>query len=207
MLYMTIAFGVLCVLLALLLSAQDKKNIKLEIEKSNLKGRMEAMRDRESTPPDEPLTAVGVEDAIRYAGYVPERNEHWIRFMASGDVYVVETGRLPAVFVIKDYGLDPKKWEIDLLKDAAHRMSDDLIMVKATIFDEEDETSIRFLVATLDANNASFKRNLTKYMSIIEDGRQRVNEIYEDLVKEKNEAIMTATPFVPNARSENKISS
>lgn len=211
MLALTIILGVVCALLLVMLSIQDNKNTKLTVENSLMKGRMESMQERmaekDAVAPKERLTADGIEEAIRHAGYVPDRSENWIRFMVSGEPFYVETGRLPAVFVLRQYGVDPKEWEMDLLKQAAHLMSDELIMVKATFDEDKDGTGLRFFVAALDANNASFQENLTKYISIIDDGRSKMNEIYEGLVKEKRDAALTLNPFLPTNPSENKVMS
>lgn len=211
MLTLTIILGVVCVLLLVMLSFQDNKNTKLTVENSLMKGRMEALQERiaekEPIAPQEHLTADGIEEAIRHAGYVPDRNENWVRFMVSGEPFYVEIGRLPSVFVLRQYGVDTKEWEMDLLKHAAHLMSDELIMVKATFDEDKDGTGLRFFVAALDANNASFQENLTRYIGIIEDGRQKMHEIYEQLVKEKRDAALTVNPFMPSNPSENKVMS
>ena len=211
MLTLTIILGVACVLLLVMLSFQDNKNTKLLLDNSLMKGRMETLQERitekESIAPNEHLTADGIEEAIRHAGYVPDREEHWIRFMVSGEPFYVETRRLPSVFIIRQYGVDTNEWEMDLLKHAAHLMSDELIMVKATFDEDKDGTGLRFFVASLDANNASFQENLTRYIGIIDDGRQKMHEIYEQLVKEKSDVALTVNPFLPENQSENKVMS
>ena len=209
MITLSVIFGVACVLLLVMLSFQDNKNTKLSVENGLMKGRMEAMQERlaerESVSPDEPLTSEGIADAIRHAGYVPDVMENWIRFMIAGEPFYVETGRLPAVFVIRQYSVDKKEWEMDLLKQAAHLMSDELMMVKAIFDEDKDETGLRFLVASLDANNASFQQNLTRYIGLIDDGRRKMNEFYEGLVKEKRDAALTVNPFLPAGQAESKL--
>lgn len=198
-------------LLLVMLSFQDNKNTKLSMENGLMKGRMESLQERlaerESVSPEGPLTVEGIEEAIRHAGYVPDVKENWIRFMVSGEPFYVETGRLPSVFVLRQYGVDTKEWEMDLLKQAAYLMSDELMMVKAIFDEDKDETGLRFLVAALDANNASFQQNLTRYVDLIENGRRKMNEFYEGLVKEKREAALTVNPFMSSVQPENKIMS
>ena len=80
-------------------------------------------------------------------------------------------------------------------------------MVKATFDEDKDGIGLRFFVAALDANNASFQENLTKYINIIDDGRRKMNEIYEGLVQEKRDAALTLNPFLPANSSENKVMS
>jgi hypothetical protein len=209
MLALSIILGVACVLLLAMLSFQDNKNTKLSVENGLMKGRIETLQERlaerASVSPEGPLTVEGVEEAIRHAGYVPDVEENWIRFMVSGEPFYVETGRLPSVFVLRQYGVDTKDWEMDLLKQAAHQMSDELMMVKAIFDEDKEETGLRFLVAALDANNSSFKQNLTRYVGLIDDGRRKMNEFYEGLVKEKREAAMTFNPFAPEGKSESKL--
>lgn len=211
MLALTVILGVICILLLVMLSFQDRKNTNLTVENGLLKGRMESMQERiaekDAVAPKERLTANGIEEAIRHAGYVPDRSENWIRFMVSGEPFYVETDRLPSVFVLRQFGVDSKEWEMDLLKQAAHLMSDELIMVKATFDEDKDGIGLRFFVAALDANNASFQENLTKYINIIDDGRRKMNEIYEGLVQEKRDAALTLNPFLPVNSSENKVMS
>lgn len=213
MLAFTIFLGVACVVLLVMLSAQDNKNTKLEVENSLIKGRMEGLQEKlalQAPAADEPLTAEGIAEAIRRAGYVPEVNENWVRFMIQGEPFYVETGRLPQVFVLRQYNVDTKEWEMDILRHAAHVMSDDLIMIKATFDDDVDEnggTGLRFFVAAMDRNYSSFRDNLIGYIHLIEDGRQRMNEVYEKLVKEKRDAALTVTPFLPTEQKENKIMS
>lgn len=211
MLALTIILGVVCVLLLVMLSFQDNKNTKLTVENSLMKGRMETMQERmaekDPAPAMETLTADGIEEAVRHMGYVPDRSENWVRFMVSGEPYYIEAGRLPSVFLIRQFGVNTKEWEMDLLKHAAHLMSDELIMVKATFDEDEQGTGLRFFVAALDANNASFSANLPLYLSIIEDGRSKMSEIYEGLVKEKRDAALTVNPFLPTSTSENKVMS
>lgn len=150
------------------------------------------------------LTMEGIEASVRRLGYVPERHESWIRFMAAGEACYIETCRLPVVFLFRWFSLNPKDWEIDLLKQAAHLMADEIIMVKATFDEEKEKTHLRFLVAALDANDASFCKNLPRYLSIIEDGRRTLNEIYESLVKERQDAAMSLAPLLPSSEPQEK---
>lgn len=62
--------------------------------------------------------------------------------------------------------------------------------------ENESLTGVRFFVAALDAHCASFSNNLPRYLSIIDDGRNRMSEIYERLVKEKEEASRVSAPIL-----------
>ena len=151
----------------------------------------------------EPLTVEKIADAIRMEGFFPETEEDGVRFKAQGEIFYIDAGRLPLIFLLKSYNVDPKDWEMDLLRDAAHLMSDELIMVKATFLDEG--RTLNFFVAAQDRNYESFRANLTNYMHILEDGQRKMNEEYHRLVDEKREAALAANPVIPSTQSENKV--
>lgn len=210
MLALTIIFGVACAVLLVLLSIQDNKNTKLAVENSFVKGRMEGLMEklsRQAPEADEPLTQEAVAEAVRRSGYVPEVSGTLVSFMLQGERFIVDTERLPQVFVVKQFQVDANQWDTNTLRHAAHFMSDDLIMVKA-IIDEDGEGDnnpvLRFLVAALDRNYASFKENLTTYVRLIEDGRQQMHEVYERMVWEKRDSALTVDPFLSARQKDNK---
>ena len=210
MLALTIILGVACAVLLVLLSIQDNKNTKLAVENSLVKGRMEGLMEklsRQAPEADEPLTQEAIAEAVRRSGYVPEVSGTLVSFMLQGERFIVDTERLPQVFVVKQFQVDANQWDTNTLRHAAHVMSDDLIMVKA-IIDEDGEGDnnpvLRFLVAALDRNYASFKENLTTYVRLIEDGRQQMHEVYERMVQEKRDAALTVDPFLSARQKDNK---
>ena len=149
------------------------------------------------------LTVEKIADAIRMEGFLPEIEESGVRFKEQGESFYVDAERLPVFFVVKSYNVDPSNWEMDLLRDAAHLMSDALIMVKATFSD--DGRALNFFVAAQDRNYESFRANLTYYMRIIEDGQRKMNEEYNRMVDEKREAALKANSFIPSVQPENKV--
>ena len=151
----------------------------------------------------EPLTVEKIADAIRFEGFVPEIEDNWVKFKVQGEGYYVDANRLPILFLMKGYGVDPNEWEMDLLREAAHRMSDELVMVKATFSD--DGKDLRFFVAARDRNYESFRANLTPYLGILEDGQRLMNEKYQKMVDEKREAALSAQPFPSYTKQENKV--
>lgn len=153
----------------------------------------------------EPLTLEKIADAVRMEGFFPETDETGVTFKAQGESYYIDAERLPLVFILKSYNVDPNEWEMDILRDAAHLMSDALIMVKATITD--DDKTLNFFVAAKDRNYESFRMNLTSYMRIVEDGQRKMNEEYHRMVDAKREAAIAAQPVVPPARSDTKVMS
>lgn len=151
----------------------------------------------------QPLTVEKIADAVRMEGFFPEIEESGVRFKAQGESFYIDAERLPLVFILKGYNVDPNDWEMDLLRNAAHLMSDALIMVKATI--SNDEKSLNFFIAAQDRNYESFRANLASYLRIIEDGQGKMNEEYHRMVDEKREAALAARPVIPSAQPENKI--
>ena len=92
---------------------------------------------------------------------------------------------------------------MDLLREAAHKMSDELVMVKATFSD--DGKSMRFFVAAQDRNYESLRANITPYLRIIQDGERLMNEEYNKMVEEKRKAALAAQPVIPPVKQESKV--
>lgn len=163
---------------------------------------MDEVHDGDGEP--RPLNVGTIAEAIRMEGFVPEVEETGVRFKSQGETFYVDAERLPLFFLLKGYNIDPKDWEMDILRDAAHRMSDELIMVKATISD--DDSSLNFFIAAQDRNLESFRANLTYYLRILEDGQRKMEEEYRRMVDEQREAALaTAAPVLPSKQQENKI--
>ncbi len=152
----------------------------------------------------EPLSVEQIADAIRFEGYYPEIEDNYVKFKVQGEGYYVDANRLPLLFILKGYGVDPNEWEMDLLKDAAHKMSDQLVMVKATFSD--DDKDMRFFVAARDRNYESFRGNFTSYLSILEDGQRVMNEEYNKMLDEKRAAALKAHPDIPFVQPKNMMS-
>lgn len=201
MLGLVICLAVFCFILLLILGRQDEKNAKLAAENGLMKGRMETLQERgaiageQSAAEDEPLTVEGIEAAVRHAGYVPDTSDDWVRFMVAGERFFIDTSRLPQIFISRYYNVQTSEWDMELLKKAAHLMSDDLIMVKAIFDEKSDGTTLRFFVAAMDRNYPSFRDNLMSYLGIISDGNRRMTEIYNKLEEEKKNPALAGTPF------------
>jgi len=193
MIWIIVTLAIFCVVFLILLSRQDKKNAELSAENGLLKGRMETLKEstlqsKSGSNEDDVLNVEGVQEAVRHAGLVPEQlGENWTRFMVSGEAFFIDTSRLPQVFVIRLYDLDPSQWNMPVLKEAAHLMSDELIIVKATVDKLEDGYSLHFFVAAMDRNYSSFQQNLMCYVDIIQDGTSRLRKIYDRLLQEKKQ--------------------
>ena len=153
----------------------------------------------------EPLTVEKIADAVRFEGFFPEIEDKLVIFRVQGRTYYVDANRLPLVFLVKPFDIDPGELEMDLFKAAAHSMSDKLVMVKATISD--DEKHMRYFVATRDRNFESFRANLTAYMGILDDGQHLMNDTYDQLLDEKRKAALEARPIVPPVKQGSKVMS
>ena len=207
----TIISIILAAVLAILLvdrvlaNRKLSESIKLQQETNMELRRRIPVTDAGSAEGPQPLTIEKIADAIRMEGYFPEIEETGVRFKVQGESFYVDAERLPLIFLVKIYSLDPNDWEMDLLRDAAHLMSDALIMVKATIAD--DDKSMSFFVAAQDRNFESFRANLISYMRILEDGQQKMNEEYHRMADARRDDTLAAQPVVPPARTDTKVMS
>ena len=151
----------------------------------------------------ERLTPDTIAKAVRFNGYVPELVEDGVEFRVQGERYLIDTERLPLFFIFKSYSINPEDWDMDLMRQAAHRMSDDLVMVKATFSD--DSTTLSFLVGAQDRNYESLKENLLTYLRVMADGQHRLDEVYRHLVEERDKASLPNQPYIPPVQQENKV--
>ena len=144
----------------------------------------------------QPLTIDKIADAIRMEGYFPEMEGDLVTFKVQGEGYYVDTERLPMFFLVKWFNVDPTAWDMDILRAAAHKMSDDLVMVKAGI--SEDDKTLNFFIAAQDRNYESFRANLVYYLHILNDGQQKLAQEYNRMVEEKKNAVLPDNPPAPS---------
>ena len=104
----------------------------------------------------------------------------------------IDIRRLRALGIICDYTINCNKWDIDLMKQAAHLMADELIMIKALFINNEDNTILRFLVVAMDRNYISFRENLKRYISILSEGDTVLKEKYHSLEDETRGPVVWA---------------
>ncbi len=203
MLIAIILLSIMVFVLLIVLSVQDHKNIYLVSDNKVLQARIEGLQEKQTEViiPDEDLSPEGIEEAVRQAGYVPERKDGYIRFMVQGESYSVSTDRLPLVFVLKGYTVDEGDWDMDLFRKAAHLMSDELAIVKASFDEFEGIMHLRFFTASRDNTVLGLRDSLSAYIDLINEGQRRVSEIYDQLVKERHETALT-TPFFPSTPHE-----
>ena len=198
----TIISIILSIILAVLLWYTDRSNRQANLE---LLKRIPIAEEDKPAAEVQPLTIEKIADAIRMEGYFPEIEEGGVRFKIQGESYFVNTDRLPLFFIVKSYGIDSTAWEMDMVREAAHRMADSLIMVKASISD--DERIINFFVAAQDRNLESFRANFVSYLSVLFDGQRKLSEEYNRMEEERRNAVLSDTPATSPVQHESKVMS
>lgn len=196
--------SIISILLSIVLIAlfwyTDKANRQAH---SELLKRIPATEEGHPSPEVQPLTIEKIAEAIRMEGYFPEIVGDAVSFKVQGEGYYVDTGRFPMFFIAKSFSVDPTAMEMDLLKDAAHRMSDDLVMVKTTI--SEDDKALNFFVAALDRNFESFRANFAFYLSLLMDGQRKMSEEYNRLLEEKQGSALSDDSSGPSMQHDSKV--
>lgn len=208
MLGIIIVLSIVCVLLITMVSVQDNRNTKLTAENGLMKGRLESAKEKlasRTSVENEPLSEDAIAESIRYVGCVPSKEGNFIRFMKDGEKYYIDINRLPVFFMMRCYMIEVNDWQMDLLRHAAHLMSDQRMIVKALIEGEGADTTIRIFVVSLDRNYDSLKENLPRYITMLEQTYEKLKVIYDQLAEERREASQTINPFYPMGQTENKI--
>ncbi len=208
MLGIIIVLSIVCVLLITMVSVQDNRNTKLTAENGLMKGRLESAQEKLASRTfveEEPLTEDAIAESIRYVGCVPSIEGNFIRFMKDGEKYYIDLNRLPVFFMMRCYMVEVNDWQMDLLRHAAHVMSDQRMIVKALVEGEGNDTSIRIFVVSLDRNYDSLKENLPRYITMLEQAYEKLKVIYDQLAEERREAAQTINPLYPMGQTENKI--
>lgn len=128
-------------------------------------------------------------EAIRYNGFVPEADadENWIFFKKQGDTYGIVTERLPMFTIMRHYDLDKSEWDMELLHQAAHMVSDEIVMAKV-LFTGEDEDGISFQLTSFEGDYGHLKDFLCRYLSIIDESYALLFDAYNKLEKKRKEA-------------------
>ena len=153
-----------------------------------------------------PLDKDTAMEAIRYNGYVPDFDGKYITFMVQGEQYIVYTERLPFVAIRKQYNVDSEKWNMDLLREAAHQVSDELLLGKALICGE-DEDGLAFQVGAIETTYGHFKDCLPRYVSILEDTQARMGQLYNQMVNEQKQKVESFQLFADGPAEGKSIAS
>ncbi len=153
-----------------------------------------------------PLDKETAMEAIRYNGYVPEADGHWITFMAQGEHYAIDADRFPVMVMMKHYNLDRKEYDMDLMHKAAHQVSDDIIMGKV-LFTGEEEDGIMFQITAIENKYGHFKDCLTRYISIIDESQSRMSQLYNDMDAKQKENLSVFPQLRTGASGDKKVMS
>ena len=153
-----------------------------------------------------PLDKETAMEAIRYNGYVPEADVHWITFMAQGEHYAIDADRFPVMVMMKHYNLDRKEYDMDLMHKAAHQVSDDIIMGKV-LFTGEEEDGIMFQITAIENKYGHFKDCLTRYISIIDESQSRMSQLYNDMDVKQKENLSLYPQLGTGASGDKKVMS
>ena len=153
-----------------------------------------------------PLDKESAMEAIRYNGYVPEADGHWITFMAQGEHYAIDADRFPVMVMMKHYNLDHKEWDMDLMHKAAHQVSDDIIMGKV-LFTGEEEDGIAFQITAIENKYGHFKDCLTRYISIIDESQSRMSQLYNEMDAKQKETLSVLPQLGTGASGDKKVMS
>ncbi len=153
-----------------------------------------------------PLDKESAMEAIRYNGYVPEADGHWITFMSQGEHYAIDADRFPVMVMMKHYNLDHKEYDMDLMHKAAHQVSDDIIMGKV-LFTGEEEDGIMFQITAIENKYGHFKDCLTRYISIIDESQARMSQLYNDMDAKQKENLSVFPQLGTGASGDKKVMS
>ena len=185
-----IALVVLCVIFMAVVAKLDTDNAELSANNSLLRRRLESTSEQLNQ--DQSLTVKDIEAAIKHCGYTPDTSNDFVSFKVDNKMIDIDITRLPALSIVCDYTIDPDKWNFDLIKQAAHLMADELIMVKAYFINNEDNAILRFIVVAMDRNFISFSDNLQLYISILSEGDKVLREKYHSLEAETSGPVILA---------------
>ena len=183
MIAVIILLAVLCFVLLLILGGEDSKNADLVGENAALKKHLEAVEENYVSKSYvlAPLSIQEIAQAVRSVGFEPEINNDWVRFIVGNQPVFINCEHLPEIFIFSDFNVPASEWDLSLLKDASHLMSDNMIIAKAIIVNGEMGTVLRIFVSALDRNYPSFQPNLLPYLTMINDGQRKLVEIYHRL--------------------------
>lgn len=196
---MAITFSIvafIAIVFILLYMKENEKCETLKYENDNLKKNAvlastvsaASVDDQDSRRLDREL----IMEAIRYNGFVPEvdTDENWVFFKKLGLTYGIVTDRLPMFIIMRHYDLDKNEWNMELLHQAAHKVSDDIIMAKV-LLTGEDEDGISFQLTSFEDDYDHLKDFLCQYLSIINESYARLFDIYNELENKKSEKSLT----------------
>ena len=178
----SITLAVLCIILMAIVAHLDSINAELSANNKILSGRLESASKQLNQT--HPLTVKDIEAAIEHCGYKSETSHKYVTFTINDTPIYIYVTRLPVIGIFCDYTIDKDTWDIGLIQQAAHLMSDAVMMAKAIIINAEDKTILRFLVVAMDRNYNGLCDNLMRYIDTISESVTVLKEKYHSLEDE-----------------------
>ena len=152
------------------------------------------------------LTPELVSEAVRFNGYIPSIGNDFVEFMVQGERYNISTDRIPYVVISKWYSINKEKYDIDLFRQAAAKVADQILMGK--VFISEDGSDLGFHIESFENKYEHLKDALVSYIDVINELQRRFGRRYDELKAEQErqqKAILG--PFVQGERLEGKVMS
>ena len=198
--------SILAILFLCLYISKTQDYSSLQKDNHWLKEQHELARTKsiEDSANEEPLNQDTAMKAIRFNGFVPEADGDWIKFMSQGERFLIDTGRFPVLVLMKHYNLDQAEYDMDLMRKAAHQVSDDIIMGKV-FFTGDNEDGIAFQLVSIENKYGHFRDSLSRYINIIEETQSRMSHIYNEMDKKKKEIMSIPRQIVAGEGGEKKI--
>ncbi len=207
---LTILFAGMCTILVIFVAVLDGKRADLLSENGRKDGQIErlnrALYHQASTSLETFLTSGDIMKAIREAGYKPESVDGWIRFSVQEINYFIEIKRTPLVVIARTFGLRESEWDPDMLRETARKVTDEKNMPKIVIDETIDENHLfhgHIFIAAMDRSVAALRSNLKIYMKLLDDGVQRMTELYRQ--QERKEVSTVAIESFLAQKNENQV--
>lgn len=125
-----------------------------------------------------PLNADLIMDAVRFNGMEPSLDGDVIAFDCNDEHWSLCFHKLPIVQVGKTYNLDDV--DFGAMREAASRMSDDMVMAKA--FVDAEAKDITFQIASVENSYGHLCSALPQYIKILDAAVSRHAEIYNEII-------------------------
>ena len=131
------------------------------------------------------LTPDLVVEAVKFNGYVPDKNEDSVFFMVQGEKFLVTTDNLPFLSVTKVYGIDKDQTDIELMRKAAFESTFEKMLGKAFLSD--DGNTLYFNVSAIEPQYGRFRNMLGRYVAIVSELEARFSDTYNKLLNDKRD--------------------
>jgi len=172
----------------------------------------EGMQESRPSQGDAALSAENLMESIKSAGFVirDRVGDGGIVFSRDGEKYVILTERQPSIIIERRYTFDPEEWDIEVMRQAARQMSEDITMVKVRIEEDpecEGNQRLVFFLTAIERTVDGFSGNLEDYLEVLNQGREKMTDIFNGLMKRKRDALFLNSLAERSSRILGKIPS